>query len=85
MQVVRRGGLRSTLLYNTLGGCDWEVLVMNALIGMGPGGVPVSMSLLQQQEPELNAAAAAAVGHGECLPCMQPAARGQQQAQEQTQ
>ena len=50
MQVVRRGGLRSTLLYNTLGGCDWEVLVMNALIGMGPGGVPVSMSLLQQQE-----------------------------------
>lgn len=32
LQVVRKGGLRSTLLYNLTGG-DWEVLVMNAMIG----------------------------------------------------
>lgn len=66
-QLARRGGLRSTLLYNMVGGGEWDVLVMNALIGMGPGGVPVSMSLLQQEEPDPVAAAAAAraMGHGE--------------------
>lgn len=67
LQLARRGGLRSTLLYNLVGGGEWDVLVMNALIGMGPGGVPVSMSLLQQEEPDpaVAAAAARAMGHGE--------------------
>lgn len=64
---MRGGGLRSTLLHNVVGGGEWDCLVMNALIGMGPGGVPVSMSLLQQEEPDAAAAAAAAraMGHGE--------------------
>lgn len=68
MQVVRQGGLRSTLLYNVLGGGEWQVLVMSALVGMGAGGVPISMSLLQPPEqPDTVAAAAhtaAAMGHG---------------------
>jgi hypothetical protein len=68
LQVVRQGGLRSTLLYNVLGGGEWEVLVMNVLIGMGAGGVPISISLLQPAEqPDAAAAAArtaAAMGHG---------------------
>ena len=84
-QLVRRGGLRSTLLYNLVGGGEWEVLVMNALIGMGPGGVPVSMSLLEQQEPDPAAAAAAAraMGHGERgLQAAEAAAVAKQQQQE---
>ncbi|KAL4428489.1 hypothetical protein ABPG75_002578 [Micractinium tetrahymenae] len=81
VRVVRKGGLRSTLLYNLTGG-DWEVLVMNAMIGMGPGGRPISMSLLEQEVPDMAAAAAAAaaMGHGECLPCQQQAAQQQRPA-----
>jgi hypothetical protein len=65
--VVRQAGLRSTLLHNLVGGGQWDVLIMNALIGMGPGGIPVSMSLLQQQEPDGGQAAAAA--GSACVPC----------------
>ncbi|PSC69846.1 Mitochondrial import inner membrane translocase subunit Tim21 [Micractinium conductrix] len=75
VRIVRRGGLRSTLLYNLVGGAEWEVLVMQAVIGMGPGGIPRSMSLLEQQVPDTAAAAgtAAAMGHGERPPAAQQA------------
>jgi hypothetical protein len=67
--VVRQAGLRSTLLHNLVGNGQWDVLIMNALIGMGPGGIPVSISLLQQQEPDGAQAAAAGVAGGGCVPC----------------
>lgn len=43
-QVVRKGGLRSTLLYNLLGPGEWDVLVMqvgdrSGSAGLGRGGV----------------------------------------------
>lgn len=70
-QVVRKGGLRSTLLHNTVGAGDWDVLVMQALVGMGAGGRPISLSLLPQPEPAADPAAAAAaaeaLGHGHGL------------------
>lgn len=66
-QVVRQGGLRSTLLYNLVGGGHWDVLVMNALVGMGPGGTPISLSLMQQAPPNAAAASPAAVSHAEAL------------------
>ena len=52
-----------------------QVLVMQAVIGMGPGGIPRSMSLLEQQVPDTAAAAgtAAAMGHGERPPAAQQA------------
>ncbi|EFN57993.1 hypothetical protein CHLNCDRAFT_142157 [Chlorella variabilis] len=62
--VVRQGGLRCTLLHNLLGSGQWEVLVMNVLIGMGPGGAPVSLSLLQQDPPDMAAGGAAVGGNG---------------------
>ncbi len=82
--MVRQGGLRSTLLYSLTGG-EWDVLIMNALIGMGPGGIPISMSLLQQEEPDMKAAAATAVamGHGECLPGVSQVAALQKHQQQQ--
>ena len=49
-QVVRKGGLRSTLLYNLLGAGEWEVLMMDAVIGSGAGGLPLAMSLLEMEE-----------------------------------
>jgi len=45
VRAVRKGGFRWTLLYNLIGG-EWDVVMMDALIGMGPGGRLVSMSLL---------------------------------------
>ena len=74
LQLVRKGGLRSTLLYNLLGAGEWEVLIMQAVIGMGPGGIPQSMSLLQLEEPEaLSGTLAAGAAHS-CLTCVQPKA-----------
>ncbi|KAI3428451.1 hypothetical protein D9Q98_007278 [Chlorella vulgaris] len=67
VRVVRQGGLRSTLLYNLVGGGHWDVLVMNALVGMGPGGTPISLSLMQQAPPNAAAASPAAVSHAEAL------------------
>lgn len=53
MQAVRKGtGLRSTLLYNLSGG-EWEAIIMDALIAMGPGGAPISLSLLEKKVPVL--------------------------------
>ena len=50
VRVVRKGGLRLALAYNLLGG-EWEPLMMDALVGMGPGGSLVSMSLLEAEAP----------------------------------
>lgn len=62
VRVVRRGGLRSTLLYNVFGAAEWDAIVMQAVIGMGPGGIPQSMSLLQARVPDSAA--------GSCESCM---------------
>ena len=37
MQVARKGGARSTLLYNLLGSAQWDVLLMEASIGRQAG------------------------------------------------
>ena len=37
MQVARKGGARSTLLYNLLGAAQWDVLLMEASIGRQAG------------------------------------------------
>jgi len=51
VRVIRQGGLRWTLAYNILGG-DWDTVLMDALVGMGPGGGLVSLSLLEPTAPE---------------------------------
>ncbi|GAB4814328.1 hypothetical protein N2152v2_001374 [Parachlorella kessleri] len=76
--MVRKGGLRSTLLYNLLGAGEWEVLIMQAVIGMGPGGIPQSMSLLQLEEPEALSGTSAAGAAHTCLTCVQPNAGAKQ-------
>lgn len=85
-QVVRKGGLRSTLLHNTVGAADWDVLVMQALVGMGAGGRPISLSLLPQVAPPADPAAAAAAaealghGHGLAAAAAKQAAAAEQEA-----
>lgn len=53
-QAVRKGGLRSTLLHNLLGGGEWEPLVMNAMVGMGPGA-PGGGADLKSRAPRMRA------------------------------
>lgn len=84
LRLVRKGGLRFTLLYNLLTP-EWEVLMMDALVG-SEGGLPVAISLValprpRQQQQQQQAGGSAA----ECEPCQaassgssssQPAASG---------
>ena len=59
MQAVRRGRARSTLLYNTIGKAQWEVLQLDASVAAG-GGLARRVSLLDQQaraQPQLRAGA----------------------------
>lgn len=58
--MVRRGGPWSTILFSLTQGDQWEVLVMDAIVGIGPGGIPNVISLLQEEERDLTAAP----GHG---------------------
>lgn len=51
--MVRRGGFRWPLLYNVIDG-EWEVIMMDARIGMKAGGVLSGMSLLEKEVPQLN-------------------------------
>ena len=59
MQAVRRGGARSTLLYNTIGKAQWEVLQLDASMAAG-GGLARRVSLLDlqaQAQPQVRAGA----------------------------
>jgi hypothetical protein len=47
--LIRKGGLRWSLLYNILSG-DWTVMVADVQVGMGPGGRPQYMSLIPRNE-----------------------------------
>ena len=58
-QAVRRGGARSTLLYNTIGKAQWEVLQLDASVAAG-GGLARRVSLLDRQgraQPQLRTSA----------------------------
>jgi hypothetical protein len=46
-QAVRRGGMRSTLLYNTVGKGQWDVLQLDANVAAG-GGLSRRVSLLDR-------------------------------------
>ena len=64
VQAVRRGGARSTLLYNTIGKAQWEVLQLDASVAAG-GGLARRVSLLDQPaqaQPQLRAGAHGAHG-----------------------
>lgn len=43
--MARKGGLRWPLLYTALGG-EWDVLIMDATVGMAAGGRPIFLNLL---------------------------------------
>ena len=60
VRLVRKGGLRWTLLYNLLMP-EWEVMVMDALTG-SEGGLPVAVSML----PPPGSAAAGAAESSSC-------------------
>jgi len=45
VKAIRKGGLRWTLLYNILDG-SWDIVMMDALVGMRGGGSLFSTSLL---------------------------------------
>lgn len=47
--LIRKGGLRWSLLYNILSG-DWSVMIADIQVGMGPGGRPQYMSLIPRNE-----------------------------------
>lgn len=49
--MVRRGGYASSTLATLLDGDQWEVLLMDAHVGMGPGGLPIVLSLLEAAPP----------------------------------
>ena len=51
MQVARKGGARSTLLYNLLGTAQWDILLMEASIGR-QAGLTQRVSLIEV--PPLN-------------------------------
>ncbi|KAL6778113.1 hypothetical protein ACKKBG_A16965 [Auxenochlorella protothecoides x Auxenochlorella symbiontica] len=55
VKLVRAGGFASSTLFSLLQGDQWEVMLMDAAVGMGPGGRPVLMSLLEAEEPQLKA------------------------------
>ena len=65
LQLVRKGGLASATLFSLLQGDQWEVMLMDVAVGMGPGGQPLVMSLLEEEEPELGGQP----GAGHCAPC----------------
>lgn len=63
VRLVRKGGLRWTLLYNIFAP-EWEVMVMDALIG-SEGGLPVAVSMMPPPgEAQAAAADCAACGTG---------------------
>lgn len=51
LQAVRRGGMRSTLLYNTVGKGQWDMLQLDASVAAG-GGLARRVSLLDRAMPE---------------------------------
>jgi hypothetical protein len=57
LQLVRRGGFRWAPLFTLTGG-QWEPLMVTAVVGSGPGGIPISMSLLELEAPVLQEGAA---------------------------
>lgn len=51
VKLIRKGGLRWPMLYNMLGG-EWDVIAMDAFVGMGQAGsVLTSLSLLESEPP----------------------------------
>lgn len=56
MRAIRKHGFRWTLLHNVTNG-EWDIVMLDALVGMGGGGQLVSMSLLdrvQKEEQEIH-------------------------------
>lgn len=53
LQMVRKGGYASSTMFSLLQGDQWEVMLMDVAVGMGPGGQPLVMSLLEPEEPQL--------------------------------
>ena len=48
VKAIRKGGFRWTLLHNMVDG-EWDVVMMDALVGMQQGGSLVSLSLLDER------------------------------------
>ena len=51
VKAIRKGGFRWTLLHNMVNG-EWDVVMMDALVGMEEGGRLVSLSLLDDERIE---------------------------------
>ena len=84
LQAVRRGGARSTLLYNTIGKAQWEVLQLDASVAAG-GGLARRVSLLDQQaqaQPQLRSGAYGMHGTPAGVPPRQAGLPEQQRGQQ---
>jgi hypothetical protein len=58
VKAIRKGGFRWTLLHNMVNG-EWDVVMMDALVGMEEGGRLVSLSLLDDEHLEATSVQAA--------------------------
>ena len=62
VKAIRKGGFRWTLLHNMVNG-EWDVVMMDALVGMEQGGRLVSLSLLDDEHLEATSVQANEMHH----------------------